>query len=67
MLEIEVSLFSEMTKVWKGRGSVAIDQFKKLSQTEATPLQTTCGVWLYGPPGVGKSHKARYDMGYTPD
>jgi len=36
--------------------------FKKLAVdfgTPPPPLQGTCGLWLYGAPGVGKSHKAR--------
>ena len=43
----------------------ALEQYKKLNQTEAQDLEGTCGIWIYGPKGVGKSHHARHELGYT--
>jgi hypothetical protein len=45
----------------------ALEQYNKLGQKEAEPLSDTCGIWIYGPKGVGKSHYARESLGYTTD
>ena len=43
----------------------AIELYNKLNQKEAQDLEGTCGIWIYGPKGVGKSHHARHELGYT--
>lgn len=34
-------------------------------ESEATPLESTCGTWILGPKGVGKSYYVRNNCGYT--
>jgi hypothetical protein len=57
----KVSLYS-LTTLTK-----SIEQYKRLNQKEAEPLEATCGIWIYGPKGVGKSHYARNSLGYSPE
>ena len=45
--------------------SLLVQQYKKLNQTEAKELEGCCGIWIYGPKGVGKSHYARRELGFT--